>query len=344
MAGSGQARAIYAISDLHTDRCENLACLRANEFWPADARSACAVVAGDISHRLDVLEDTLGEIASRFGRVFFVPGNHELWSSTDAAGTDSLAKFTAVLALCARLGVETAPARVADVMVVPLFSWYDRSLAFPAHATGDAPPLSLRLWADYSRCRWPPELLTGGGIRGNEDASDAAIAAHFARLNEPIIASANAQIVEAAAKGEHVRGILSLSHFLPAACCLPDWCEPTQEAFDADWISHGAARKAALFANVAGCATIDAQLRTLAGGCAHVHVFGHSHRPKDFELRGVRYVHHPMGKGTEREWGALPSRPTFLRLWDEAGAAVPAERRIIRYWKEVGKVGPRDAK
>lgn len=332
--------AIYAISDLHTDRVENMEWLRSELPWPADASNACAVVAGDVSHRLDVLEETLATLADRFARVFFVPGNHELWCSTQPLA-DSLQKCDAVLALCAKLGVETEPARVGAVQVVPLLSWYDRSLALPARALGGAPPLPLRLWADYGRCRWPDRLGPADGAAGERDE---AVAAHFAALNQPRIREAQRQMAAAAARGEGARGLLSLTHFLPAHCCLPDWCEPEAAELSLSWLSHGAARKAALFASVAGSARYDAQLRSIAPASEHVHVFGHSHRPKDFTKGGVRYVHNPLGKGTERRWGALPERPEFVRLWDEHGRPVPARRTIIRYWEEVGRVSPRLAR
>lgn len=338
------SRPIYAISDLHTDRVENLAWLRSERPWPADASVACAVVAGDISHRLDVLDETLRTLASRFARVFFVPGNHELWCQPEAHSAptaDSLAKFDAVLALCAARGVETAPALVGHVAVVPLFSWYDQSLALPRAALGSASPLPLRLWVDYTRCRWPSSLVAPDA----PPAQDSAVCAHFLARNRPAIAAARAQMAAAAAASEGVRGVLSFSHFLPAPCCLPDWCVPDAPVFDTAWLSHGAARKAGLFASVAGSTALDAQLRSLRPdgetACEHVHVFGHSHRPKDFRLRGVRYVHNPVGKGTEREWRVLPS-PAFVRLWDGNGNAVPRDR-IIRYWAEVGKVTPRAA-
>lgn len=340
---------IYAISDLHTDRTENAAWLRSGLPWPEDAGAACAVVAGDVSHDLCVLDETLRTLMSRFARVFFVPGNHELWCSTDVQPYigDSLTKCEAVHELCSRLGVETEPAMVGCVLVVPLLSWYDRSLALPPSATGDAAPLPLRLWADYARCRWP-SWLTPPADASSRDARDNGIAAHFASLNVPRLAAAQRLL---AAQGDAVRGVLSVSHFLPARCCLPDWCEPAATEFDLNWIAHGAARKASLFASVAGSDRIDAQLRSILppsadrgkAGTVHVHVFGHSHRPKDFTLRGVRFVHNPVGKGTERQWGVLPEQPGFVRLWDEEGQPVPAARTVIRYWKEIGKVAPRSA-
>jgi hypothetical protein len=57
------------------------------------------------------------------------------------------------------------------------------------------------------------------------------------------------------------------------------------------------------FSKVAGSDLIDKQLRQLTAGVGrggaraleHVHCFGHSHRPKDFVLQGVRYVSNPLG-------------------------------------------------
>lgn len=37
------------------------------------------VVSGDVSDELAALEAALGTLASRFGAVFYTPGNHELW-------------------------------------------------------------------------------------------------------------------------------------------------------------------------------------------------------------------------------------------------------------------------
>lgn len=345
-ATAGRLRAqppIYAISDLHTDRVENMAWLRSGAIWPVDAAAAACVVAGDVSHRMDVLEETLGAISGRFAATFFVPGNHELWvrpAGEAGPAENSLEKLDQVTALCARLGVRTAPAMVGSVCVVPLLSWYDRSLAIPG-----VQPLPLRLWADFSRCRWPdwpvsaahaPGQPPTGPVRAARVAAehDEAVLSHLLQRNEANIARALADM-----RSHAPSAVLSLSHFLPCSACLPDWLEPEVETFDASWLSHGAARKAALFAQVAGSTRIDSQVRRLTAGTAlpHVHVFGHSHRPKDFLLNGVRYVHNPVGKGAEREWGMLPP-PAFRCLWDGAGRPTACPRPpLVRYWEQRGR-------
>lgn len=36
------------------------------------------MLVGDISHRADIIEETLKVLKSKFREIFFVPGNHEV--------------------------------------------------------------------------------------------------------------------------------------------------------------------------------------------------------------------------------------------------------------------------
>jgi hypothetical protein len=80
-------------------------------------------VSGDVSDELGAVEEALGCLASKFGAVFYTPGNHELWirERDRAAGImDSHAKLRRVLELCASLGVHTSPRRLGNLWLAPL--------------------------------------------------------------------------------------------------------------------------------------------------------------------------------------------------------------------------------
>jgi predicted phosphodiesterase len=164
---------IYAVSDLHTDVPRNLDAL---ERAPLDGhRGDALIVAGDVAEREAVLRHTLELLVSRFGEVFFVPGNHELWVRGEEH--DSLEKLRAVLALCAELGVRTAPARAGGAWIVPLLSWY----APEFDVAGEGVEAELDAWADRYFCRWPAEM---GRV---DEALLALNAPHLRTYDAPVI-------------------------------------------------------------------------------------------------------------------------------------------------------------
>ena len=187
---------IWAMSDLHADFPENQAWIEGLEAARYDQDAL--LVAGDVSHDLAVLEHALGTLRRTFARVFFVPGNHDLWLRKEPEEQpDSLAKLRQLDELCRRLGVETTPARVGAVWVVPLLSWYDEAFALAAaQVAGDAEVdrSQLGLWADFRHCRWP--------------FPQAEVASYMRRLNEPHVHAYDAAVV-------------SFSHFLPRPELVP---------------------------------------------------------------------------------------------------------------------------
>lgn len=80
---------IWLTSDVHTDHADNMAWLRG---LPPHGHDDVLVLAGDISHNMGVIEETLRHFVEKFGRVFYVPGNHEAWCGQDDEG-DSFAKL-----------------------------------------------------------------------------------------------------------------------------------------------------------------------------------------------------------------------------------------------------------
>jgi Calcineurin-like phosphoesterase len=260
---------VYAISDLHTDYRDNFALLE--QLSRHDYEADAVVVAGDVSHSMEVLRRTLDIFLQRFRHVFFVPGNHELWTRS-GTGTDSLQKFEAVLRLCESMNVRTGPEVIGSdegrVCVVPLFSWYTR----PGEGSDslyrerpDGQP-SESVWADDYLVKWPRTE----GFRPVQ---------YFLDLNAPRVSA------------EYPVERISFSHFLPRQ----DVMFPAPGETPYPPMDPGRARFN--FSAVAGSTLIDQQIRQLG---SRVHVYGHQHRNRRRCYDGVWYVSNCLGYPEER--------------------------------------------
>ena len=176
---------IFAVSDLHVDHRPNQVLVEGlgREEYTGDA----LIVAGDIAHQLDTVATTLAGLRARFGRVFYVPGNHELWVGNSQE--TSVERFERILALCRQLQVDTQPARAGKYWIVPLFGWYESGFA-----RGQYHYPAPNNWADFHFCRWPNGLGSP--------------AAYFTGLN-----LANLR--------RYQGPVISFSHFLPRPDLLP---------------------------------------------------------------------------------------------------------------------------
>ncbi|MEW5298208.1 MAG: hypothetical protein WDW36_001358 [Sanguina aurantia] len=148
MRGSPVER-VMVLSDLHVDQHNNMAALE--EISPRAFQDTVLLVAGDVADSFAATRLALQLLRSKFARVFFTPGNHDLWVRTpqdSARFPDSICKMLALWALCDELDVDIAPAEVTHgVWVVPLFSWY-------AHTFDVRDPRPGRLRFDRF-CTWP---------------------------------------------------------------------------------------------------------------------------------------------------------------------------------------------
>ena len=142
----GRARStmkLYALGDLHLGH-------RANREALADWRARpddWLVLAGDVAESMALIELGLRAAAERFAKVFWVPGNHELWSH-GGNGPRGVAKYEAVVEMCRGLGVVTpedpyvvwpgAPRCV----IAPLFLLYDYTFG-----PDSVPPEGAAAWA-----------------------------------------------------------------------------------------------------------------------------------------------------------------------------------------------------
>ncbi|WP_425569553.1 metallophosphoesterase family protein [Pseudonocardia yuanmonensis] len=136
---------LLAVSDLHVRYPENRAVVDALTADPGD----WLIVAGDVAERVDDTVATLADLAARFARVIWVPGNHELWTRTkDPVDLRGEHRYRYLVERCRALGVLTPedPFPVWEgeggpVVVAPLFLLYDYSF-LPAGTTTSAEGLA----------------------------------------------------------------------------------------------------------------------------------------------------------------------------------------------------------
>ena len=178
---------IFATSDLHTDFKENWRVVQ--EVSSTAYQNDVLIVAGDVADELKIIEATLLLLRSKFRHVLFVPGNHELW--VRSGEYDSLEKLRRLLQLCDESNIQTRPAKIDGLWIVPLFSWYDPGFDLEG---GEDFSAELEGWADFHFCRWPAEVQDVPGF--------------FLRMNEAHIRPYDAPVI-------------SFSHFLPRRDLLP---------------------------------------------------------------------------------------------------------------------------
>jgi len=119
---------VYAISDVHFDK-------DGNDQWISALDSLAfqedvLIVAGNLAQSIGKILHALQTLKSKFRRVFYVPGNNEMWLNANEQRVhqfaDSLSKLIAIMERCDEIGVDVFPARIcADVTVIPLLSWYN---------------------------------------------------------------------------------------------------------------------------------------------------------------------------------------------------------------------------
>jgi len=178
---------VFCVSDLHSDFHENWLLL--DRLPSREYSRDTLIVAGDVADKFDTIRRTLELLRSKFARVFYTPGNHELWVRGD--WRNSLQKLEQLLELCDSLDVLTRPAEAAGYWVVPLLSWYDHSLG----GNSAVNPAELEGWGDFHFCRWPDRL--------GEPAE------YLLNMNGPVIR-------------HYDKPVITFSHFLPRRELLPD--------------------------------------------------------------------------------------------------------------------------
>lgn len=132
---------VLCISDLHVDNADNMEWLANHTGLVSDGVKLCdsdlIVVAGDISHQFDRIEQSFSYLQRQGPSILFVPGNHEAWlNSSELESGNSLKKLERIYEVCDRMGVITGPVLVGNteerphgLWIAPLESWYDGTLS-----------------------------------------------------------------------------------------------------------------------------------------------------------------------------------------------------------------------
>lgn len=149
---------LYAISDLHLryevtrKALENLA--PHPEDW--------LIVAGDVGETEQHLRFALSVLRRRFARLFWVPGNHDLWTAPPHPGEPrGVPKYNRLVAICRDFGVLTPedpfiewPGPGPRATIAPLFLLYDYTFR-----PDDVPVAEAVQWAAEENILCSDEVL-----------------------------------------------------------------------------------------------------------------------------------------------------------------------------------------
>lgn len=262
---------LYAISDLHIGHAENLAFVKTLRGEPGD----WLILAGDLGERVDELIAVLELVTPRFAKVFWVPGNHELWA-TRHDGPRGEAKYDGLVEACRRFGVVTPEdpyvswPGAESLIIAPMFLLYDYSFR-PASVARE----NAIAWAAEQRSVCSDEAVLDPSPYPSREAWCAARVASTERRLAQLPFDASTILVN------HFP--LRQSHaILPAIPRFAMWCGTVMTD---DW--HRRFR-------------------------AKVVVYGHLHLPRTFHEDGVAFEEVSLGYPRER---ARRGPPAMRLIW-----------------------------
>ncbi|MEQ8332134.1 metallophosphoesterase [Nisaea sp.] len=152
---------LWAIADLHLAAEENRAALAGIPDHGAD----WLILAGDIAEREELFVDALALLGTRFGKLIWVPGNHDLWTDRrpGSAALRGDARYRHLVGLARQAGAVTpedpylrwpGDPDAAPVFIAPLFLLYDYSFR-----PDDVPLSELKSWVRQRHAVPVDELL-----------------------------------------------------------------------------------------------------------------------------------------------------------------------------------------
>ena len=228
---------IFALSDIHADFEENLRWLQ--NLSRVDYTDDLLILAGDVTDSLVLFEKTIRDLRDRFREVLYTPGNHDLWIQRTVTAANSFEKLQMIREIAKECGIRMEPYCWGPLSIIPLYGWYDFSLAKPT-------PETFESWVDFIACKWP------------EGFDEQQITRHFLEMNEPFIDPGIENTLRPARQF-----VISFSHFLPRIDLMPNFIPASKQTVYP----------------VLGTAHLDSQIRRLGSAIhiyGHSHVNTHS--------------------------------------------------------------------
>ncbi|KAL5749398.1 hypothetical protein ACOSP7_024001 [Xanthoceras sorbifolium] len=270
---SGFGSRVFVVSDLHTDYSENMTWVKClSSTTTRHNKEDVLLVAGDVAETYNKFVFTMSLLKNRFRHVFFVPGNHDLWCRWETDHSlGSLEKLDRLRDACRELGVETNPADIDGLGIIPLYSWYHESFDREEDVTGIRIPSLEMACKDFHACKWPADL-------SNRDTS---LSLYFDVMNEK-----NKDAIKEIQRT--CSQIITFSHFVPRQELCPE-------------------KRMLFYPNlpkIIGSDSLEVRVRSIhgaEGSASACHVFGHTHFCWDAVLDGIRYVQAPLAYPRERK-------------------------------------------
>ncbi|KAF2763099.1 metallophosphoesteras-like protein [Pseudovirgaria hyperparasitica] len=168
---------LYALGDIHLSYKANIEALQELEPHPEDAMILC----GDVGESAEHLEIAFKAATQNFKLVFWVPGNHELYSLPSSSKLRGEAKYKECVWIARKYGILTPEddfyrwdGEGGPAIICPIFTLYDYSFR-PAHISRE----NAVKWAEEADTVATDEFLLHPDPHPTRDAWCEALVAKF---------------------------------------------------------------------------------------------------------------------------------------------------------------------